>query len=136
MDSFLRYFYQDIGRVFRALLDVFSSFFNFLNYLLNFPMRMDIIDAYEPTTPKENERVAVYITYGSLSNGNIVKYLRKNHNIDKKVAKEAAAGLATTFDDKRVPFCLGQGLPLSQARELLEDVYKNLLKGEAEYRWE
>jgi len=47
MDSFLRYFYQDIGRVFRALLDVFSSFFNFLNYLLNFPMRMDIIDAYE-----------------------------------------------------------------------------------------
>ena len=44
--------------------------------------------------------------------------------------------IAATPDYKRVPFCLGQGLPLSQARELLEDVYKNLLKGEAEYRWE
>ncbi len=47
MDNFLRYFYQDIGRVFRALLDIFSAFFNFLNYLLNFPMRMEIIQAYE-----------------------------------------------------------------------------------------
>ena len=46
MDNFLRYFYQDLGRVFRAFTDIFSSFFNFLNYLLNFPMRMKIIDAY------------------------------------------------------------------------------------------
>ncbi len=46
MDNFLRYFYQDIGRVFRAFLDIFSAFFNFLNYLLNFPMRMDIIKSY------------------------------------------------------------------------------------------
>ena len=47
MDNFLRYFYQDIGRVFRSLLEVFGSFFNFLNYLLNFPMRMKIIENYE-----------------------------------------------------------------------------------------
>ena len=47
MDRFLIYFYQDVGRVFRALLDVFSSFFNFLNYLLNFPMRMEIIKTYQ-----------------------------------------------------------------------------------------
>ena len=47
MDNFLRYFYQDIGRVFRAFLEIFSAFFNFLNYLLNFPMRMDIIKSYE-----------------------------------------------------------------------------------------
>lgn len=47
MDNFLRYFYQDIGRVFRAFVDIFSAFFNFLNYLLNFPMRMEIISAYE-----------------------------------------------------------------------------------------
>ena len=47
MDNFLRYFYQDIGRVFRALFEVFGSFFNFLNYLLNFPMRMKIISQYE-----------------------------------------------------------------------------------------
>jgi hypothetical protein len=47
MDNFLRYFYQDIGRVFRALFEIFGAFFNFLNYLLNFPMRMQIIQAYE-----------------------------------------------------------------------------------------
>ena len=47
MDNFLRYFYQDIGRVFRSLLEVFGSFFDFLNYLLNFPMRMEIIKSYE-----------------------------------------------------------------------------------------
>lgn len=47
MDSFFRYFYQDIGMVFRALFEVFGAFFNFLNYLLNFPMRMKIIEAYD-----------------------------------------------------------------------------------------
>ena len=47
MDNFFRYFYQDIGRVFRALLEIFGAFFNFLNYLLNFPMRMEIIKSYE-----------------------------------------------------------------------------------------
>ncbi|MBE6976325.1 MAG: hypothetical protein E7439_03910 [Ruminococcaceae bacterium] len=46
MDNFFRYFYQDIGRVFQAFIDVFAAFFNFLNYLLNFPMRMDIIKSY------------------------------------------------------------------------------------------
>ena len=47
MDNFLRYFFQDIGRVFRAFFEIFGAFFNFLNYLLNFPMRMDIIKQYE-----------------------------------------------------------------------------------------
>jgi len=47
MDNFLRYFYQDIGRVFRALLEVFNAFFSFLNYLLNFPMRIEIMRSYE-----------------------------------------------------------------------------------------
>ena len=47
MDNFLRYFYQDLGRVFRAFLEIFGAFFDFLNYLLNFPMRMEIIKSYE-----------------------------------------------------------------------------------------
>ena len=47
MDNFLRYFYQDIGRVFRAFVEILSAAFNFLNYLLNFPMRMEIIRSYE-----------------------------------------------------------------------------------------
>ena len=46
MDQFFRYFFQDIGRVFRAFVDIIIAFFNFLNYLLNFPMRMEIIESY------------------------------------------------------------------------------------------
>lgn len=47
MDNFLKYFYQDVGRVFRSFLEIFSSFFNFINYLFNFPMRMEIIQSYD-----------------------------------------------------------------------------------------
>jgi hypothetical protein len=47
MDNFLKYFYQDVGRVFRALLEIFSAFFNFINYLCNFPMRLELIRQYE-----------------------------------------------------------------------------------------
>lgn len=47
MDNFFRYFFQDIGRVFRAFVDIISACFNFLNYLLNFPMRMKIIQSYD-----------------------------------------------------------------------------------------
>ena len=47
MDNFFRYFYQDFGRVFRAFTDVIVAFFNFLNYLLNFPMRVEIMKQYE-----------------------------------------------------------------------------------------
>lgn len=43
MDNFLKYFYQDVGRVFGAFLDIFASFFNFVNYLFNFPMRLKLI---------------------------------------------------------------------------------------------
>lgn len=47
MDNFLKYFYQDVGRVFRSFLEIFNSFFSFINYLFNFPMRMEIIQAYD-----------------------------------------------------------------------------------------
>ena len=46
MDNFLKYFYQDIGRLFRALLDILAAFFNFINYLFNFPMRLELIREY------------------------------------------------------------------------------------------
>ena len=49
MDNFFRYFFQDIGRVFRAFIDVFVSLGNFFNYLINFPMRMKIIEEYPET---------------------------------------------------------------------------------------
>ncbi|MBR6650152.1 MAG: hypothetical protein IKL36_01945 [Clostridia bacterium] len=47
MDNFFRYFYQDMGRVFRSLIDVFVAFFDFLYYTFNFKLRMDIIKAYD-----------------------------------------------------------------------------------------
>ena len=47
MDNFFRYFYQDMGRVFRSLIEVFVAFFDFLYYTFNFKLRMDIIKAYD-----------------------------------------------------------------------------------------
>jgi len=47
MESFLQYFYQDLGRVFRAFLDIFSSIFTFIGYLFNFKDRLDIIREYD-----------------------------------------------------------------------------------------
>lgn len=47
MDNFFRYFFQDIGNVFRAFIELLVAIGNFLNYLLNFPMRMEIIKQYE-----------------------------------------------------------------------------------------
>lgn len=47
MDQFLKYFYQDVGRIFRSFLEIFASFFQFMNYLFNFPMRMELIQSYD-----------------------------------------------------------------------------------------
>ena len=46
MNSFVDYFKEDIGQVFQALMEAIGSIFNFLNYLFNFPMRMDIIKSH------------------------------------------------------------------------------------------
>lgn len=46
MDAFLKYCYQDLGLIFKSLWECFLSVFNFLNTLLNFPMRMKILKGY------------------------------------------------------------------------------------------
>ena len=43
MNNFFGYFTEDIGQVFHAFTGAISAAFNFLNYLFNFPMRMEII---------------------------------------------------------------------------------------------
>ena len=48
MDNFLRYFFQDIGNIFRALFDVFGAIGDFLIYLLDFRARKDKIVAAYP----------------------------------------------------------------------------------------
>ncbi len=47
MDGFLNYFYQDVGRVFKALFSIVEAVFDVLNYLFNFPMRAKLIMAYQ-----------------------------------------------------------------------------------------
>lgn len=47
MDNFFKYFLADVGRVFRAFVDIFAAFFNFVNYLFNFTMRLKLIREYE-----------------------------------------------------------------------------------------
>jgi len=49
MENFLRYFYQDIGRVFDAFVGVLKAIWNFLNFLFNFPMRYELIKKYDET---------------------------------------------------------------------------------------
>ena len=46
MDHFLQYFFQDVGLLFRAFLEILGSAFTFLNYLLNIPLRYEIIQSY------------------------------------------------------------------------------------------
>ena len=46
MSNFYSYFTEDIGRVFQAFYGALSALFNFLNYLFNFPMRMEIIKSH------------------------------------------------------------------------------------------
>ncbi|MBQ7035795.1 MAG: hypothetical protein IJN34_08675 [Clostridia bacterium] len=46
LDNFFRYFYEDIGRIFQALWEVLLAVLNFFNYLLNFPMRMKLIQSH------------------------------------------------------------------------------------------
>ena len=47
MENFLRYFYIDLGQIFRAFVDIFASIFGFLKCLLDFPARMNNIKLYE-----------------------------------------------------------------------------------------
>ena len=49
MNNFFNYFNEDIGRVFQAFVEAIGACFNFLNYLFNFPMRMDIIKSHSAT---------------------------------------------------------------------------------------
>lgn len=45
MDNFLRYFIDDIGQLFYDFINIFSAVFEFLFRLVNFPQRMEIIQA-------------------------------------------------------------------------------------------
>ncbi len=49
MEQFLKYFYQDMGLVLESFWRIFTSIFDFLNTLLNYPMRMKIIESYSPS---------------------------------------------------------------------------------------
>ena len=46
MNNFFNYFTEDLGQVFQALMEAVSACFNLLNYLFNFPMRMEIIKSH------------------------------------------------------------------------------------------
>ena len=49
MNKFFDYFNEDIGLVFQALMEAIGACFNFINYLFNFPMRMEIIKEHAPS---------------------------------------------------------------------------------------
>ena len=45
MDHFLHYLFADLGRVFKALIQIFIAFFDFIKYLFDFKGRYEIIKA-------------------------------------------------------------------------------------------
>ncbi len=47
MGAFFNYFHADFGLIFEKFWEIIVSVFQFLNTLLNFPMRMNIIKAYD-----------------------------------------------------------------------------------------
>ena len=47
MDNFFRYFYQDMGQVFKALIEVFAKLWDFIVLVFNFPGRMETIKKYD-----------------------------------------------------------------------------------------
>ena len=47
MESFFKYFHQDFGLIFKALWKIVQDVFQFLNTLLNFPMRMKMIESFK-----------------------------------------------------------------------------------------
>lgn len=49
MDNFLRYFYQDMGNVFKSFVDALKAIGNFFVLLFNFDRRMDLIKKYDDT---------------------------------------------------------------------------------------
>ena len=46
MIGFFKYFWQDIGQIFKKLIGVFVALFDFLWSLVNFPGRMEIIEQH------------------------------------------------------------------------------------------
>lgn len=47
MENFLRYFYQDMGRVVSAIGEIIISIFDLFYYIFNFQARMEIIQEYD-----------------------------------------------------------------------------------------
>ncbi len=52
MDNFFRYFYQDMGRVWDAFVEMCKALWNFLNFLFNLPMRIELIEKYNKSFSK------------------------------------------------------------------------------------
>ncbi len=46
MTGFFKYFYQDMGLIFKALWQIVLDIFDFFNKLFNFPLRMKILESY------------------------------------------------------------------------------------------
>jgi len=46
MEAFLKYFYQDIGLIWKAIVEIVVSIAQAFNTIFNFPMRMNIIKSY------------------------------------------------------------------------------------------
>lgn len=63
MDNFFRYFYQDIGQLFNAFVDLLTAIWDVLNYLFNYPQRIEIIKQYDGQLSTIESILVIFVNF-------------------------------------------------------------------------
>ena len=64
-----------------------------------------------------------------------IRFLHDKCGIDKRTAKDAVKNTSGSLSYRRIPVCVAANIPLSQANELLDEIYHKLY-AKAEIRWQ
>ena len=63
MDNFFRYFYQDIGQLFNAFVDLLTAIWNVLNYFFNYPKRIEVIKQYDGQLSTFESILVIFVNF-------------------------------------------------------------------------
>ena len=96
----------------------------------------NIISEYNEPSVNPNERVSVYLTQSRDNHAKeTIRFLHDKCGIDKRTAKDAVKNTSGSLSYRRIPICVAANIPLSQANELLDEIYHKLY-AKAEIRWQ
>ena len=63
MDNFFRYFYQDIGQLFNAFVDLLTAIWDVLNYFFNYPKRIEVIKQYDGQLSTFESILVIFVNF-------------------------------------------------------------------------